>query len=62
MRYDRDYYRAQPTRALLEEATFCVGVDWKELGIALAERLRDTQDKLEAMRYDVAAERHGYDD
>ena len=61
MRYDRDYYRAQPSRALVEEAGFCINVDWKELAIALAERLQDTHEKLEAMRYDVMSERHNYD-
>lgn len=36
---DRDYYRALPTNELKEQVHYGINVDWKELAIALSERL-----------------------
>lgn len=58
---DRSDYRAMSTQELIEEATYAVGPQWKELAIALAERLADTQRKLEGYHYDVEAARRDYD-
>lgn len=58
---DRTDYRAMSTQELIEEATYAIGPQWKELAIALAERLEKKQRKLEGYHYDMAAERHGSD-
>jgi hypothetical protein len=39
MKKDRTYYRDMPHNALREEADYGIDVDWKELAIALTERL-----------------------
>lgn len=39
MRKDRDYYRCMETKKLREEVHYGTDVDWKELAIALTERL-----------------------
>lgn len=36
---DRDYYRQMDTRELKEQVHYGINVDWKELAIALSERL-----------------------
>ena len=36
---DRDYYRSMPTAELKEQIHYGINVDWKELAIALTERL-----------------------
>lgn len=36
---DRDYYRGMPTSELREQIHYGINVDWKELAIALSERL-----------------------
>lgn len=36
---DRDYYRGMTTRELKEQVHYGINVDWKELAIALTERL-----------------------
>jgi hypothetical protein len=54
---DRSDYRAMSTQELIEEAKYAIGPQWKELAVALAERLEDKQRKLDGYRYDMAAER-----
>lgn len=39
MTKDRDYYRALTNRELINEADYGLHVAWKELAIALSERL-----------------------
>jgi len=39
MKKDRSYYRALSHNALREEADYGINIDWKELAIALTERL-----------------------
>ena len=62
MTKDRDYYRALPTRELLEEVKFAIveKVDWQELAIALAERLHKKNYELQDYRYNEKADREGY--
>ena len=36
---DRNYYRAMSLKELREQAKYGINVDWKELAIALTERL-----------------------
>ena len=62
MTKDRDYYRALPTRELLEEVKFAIveKVDWQELAIALAERLHNKNNELQDYRYNEKADREGY--
>jgi hypothetical protein len=36
---DRNYYRAMANKELREQTTYGIDVDWKELAIALTERL-----------------------
>lgn len=36
---DRDYYRSMATAELKEQIHYGINVDWKELAIAMAERL-----------------------
>ena len=62
MTKDRDYYRALPTHELLDEVKFAIieKVDWQELAIALAERLRKKNFELQDYRYEAKAEREGY--
>jgi len=47
---DRDYYRGMPTSELKEQVHYGINVAWKELAIALSER-------LETIRRIVLAER-----
>lgn len=58
---DRSHYRAMSTRELIEETKYAVGPQWKELAVALAERLEDKQRKLEDYHYDMEAERRDYE-
>ena len=58
---DRCDYRAMSTQELIEEASYAIGVEWRELAIALAERLEKKQRQIEDHRYDMEAERHGSD-
>jgi len=51
---DRTDYRALPIDALREEVHYGIHVDWKELAIALGERLDEYQSRVEDMRYDHA--------
>jgi len=48
---DRSYYRAMTHNELREQAKYGVDVDWKELAIALTERLdtirREVYDEVE---------------
>jgi hypothetical protein len=39
MKKDRSYYRALTHNELREQAKYGINVDWKELAIALTERL-----------------------
>jgi hypothetical protein len=39
MAHDRDYYRGMPTNELKEQIHYGISVDWRELAIALTERL-----------------------
>ena len=55
---DRCDYRAMTNDELIEEAKYCPNT---ELCIALGERLKDMQRKVDAYRYDYEAERNGYD-
>ena len=43
---DRDYYRSLATRELREQVHYGINVDWKELAIALAERLMAIRDEV----------------
>jgi hypothetical protein len=43
---DRTYYRTMSTRELREEVKYGINVDWKELAIALAERLMTIRDEI----------------
>ena len=61
MTHDRDYYRARPTAALIEETTYGIAVDYKELAIALAERLRKKCDELDRVKSDLTDARYCYD-
>lgn len=58
---DRDYYRALSTNELIAETTYGIGVDYKELSIALAERLRTQCDETAAARYDYDCARREWD-
>lgn len=58
---DRDHYRGLSTAELLEQVHYGIDVDWKELSIALTERLKATRRKLDETRYDIDAERYDYD-
>lgn len=61
MKKDRDYYHSLDTNQLLDAVTYPVPApDWKELAIALAERLRCTLKNWENERYNIAAEWHEY--
>lgn len=48
---DRDYYRGMPLKELREQVHYGINVDWKELAIALTERLdtirREVYDELD---------------
>ena len=48
MKKDRSYYRALTHNALREEADYGINVDWKELAIALSERLDTIRDEVYA--------------
>ena len=54
---DRSYYRALGTRGLLEAANYDINPDWKELAIALRERLQTKVEELEGTRYDLRSAR-----
>lgn len=54
---DRSYYRALSTRDLLEAANYDINPDWKELAIALRERLQTKVEELEDTRYDLRSAR-----
>jgi len=43
MTKDRDYYRNLPTSELIVEVRYGINIDWRELAIALAERLEDEE-------------------
>jgi len=43
---DRDYYRGMSTKELREEVHYGINVDWKELAIALSERLMAIRDEV----------------
>lgn len=43
---DRDYYRSMSSRELREEVHYGINVDWKELAIALSERLMAIRDEV----------------
>jgi hypothetical protein len=43
---DRDYYRMLPISELEELTHYGKDVDWRELAIALAERLADIRDEV----------------
>ncbi len=45
---DRDYYRMLPISELEELTHYGKDVDWRELAIALAERLADIRDEVSA--------------
>jgi hypothetical protein len=49
---DRNYYRAMANKELREQAKYGIAVDWKELAIALTERLdtirREVYDEVAA--------------
>lgn len=45
---DRTYYRGMSTRELREEVHYGINVDWKELAIALSERLMAIRDEVYA--------------
>ena len=55
--HDRTDYRALPIDALREAVHYGIHVNWKELAIALGERLDEYQSRVEDMRYDMEAER-----
>lgn len=48
---DRSFYRAMPTSELREQIHYGIDVDWKELAIALTERLdtirREVYDEID---------------
>ena len=48
MKKDRSYYRALTHNALREQADYGINVDWKELAIALTERLDTIRDEVYA--------------
>ena len=43
---DRDYYRGMPLKELREQVHYGINVDWKELAIALSERLMAIRDEV----------------
>ena len=45
---DRDYYRMLPISELEELTHYGKDVEWRELAIALAERLADIRDEVSA--------------
>jgi len=47
MTRDRDHYRGMPTKELYEEVHYGTSVDWKELALAMSERLEDCYRTLE---------------
>ena len=61
MTHDRDYYRAQPTDALLDAATYEINPNWQELAIALAERLKRKCYELEGVKSDLSDACYCYD-
>lgn len=54
---DRSYYRTMETTALREEIHYGINVDWKELAIALAERLDTVRNEV----YDAVGADKDYD-
>ena len=61
MTKDRDYYACLSTSELQDEINYGINVDWHELCVAMAQRIKALDRKLEGWRYDIAAERHDYD-
>lgn len=57
---NREDYRSMSTRELLEAVTYEVNPDWREMAIALAERLRNKNSELQDYRYATTADREGY--
>lgn len=57
---DRTDYRSMSTQELIDETKYAIGPQWKELAIALAERLEKKQRQLEGQHYDYEADRYGY--
>jgi hypothetical protein len=55
MKKDRTYYRALTHNELREQAKYGINVDWKELAIALTER-------LDTIRAEVYEETKGFCD
>ena len=53
---DRDYYRGMPTAELREQVHYGINVDWKELAVALTERL----DTIRREVYDEVSEGDDY--
>jgi hypothetical protein len=49
---DRNYYRKLSTFELWELTRYGIDVDWKELAIALGERLGTIRDEVEATFYE----------
>lgn len=59
---DRTDYRSMDTAQLCEETRYAVNPNWQELAIVLAERLESKQREFTDFKYDLRAERIGYDD
>lgn len=50
VRKDRDYYRCATDKYLIEQAQHGIDVDWRELAVALAERVDELARELEDVR------------
>ena len=48
---DRDYYRSQEIKDLLDEVKYAINPDWQELAIVLAERLKEAEWEVKEARY-----------
>lgn len=55
-RKDRDYYRCATDRYLIEQAQHGIDVDWRELAVALAERVDELACELRAKRCSACEE------
>lgn len=50
---DRNDYRSLSTSALLEEVTYAIRPNWRELAIALAERLQEREKEFETFKWEL---------
>lgn len=49
VRKDRDYYRCATDRYLIEQVQHGIDVDWRELAVALAERVDELAERVDEL-------------